>query len=385
MRTKSRVKVNKNKTRKRNNKITTNIKGVISIHALKNNLNYLKKKAGTDVMPVLKANAYGHGINKMAQTLRQLNTKYIGVATIGEAIVLRNGGDNGRILAWLYDINTSEVREAVSRGIDVAVFDETHIPSLSKQIPNNKIANIHLFVDTGINRNGVPYEKAIDAAKRISGDPKMKLVGLMSHLCCSERKNDNATLKQLQLFRNLRQELTKINIVPELVHIGNTGGIINYDLSDFTLARSGIGTYGYNPNKHIIDSTLTPIMNLSSTIIQLKHVPKGQGIGYDRKYITHKKTYVAIIPVGYADFLPLTPSSRLSVVINGTRRKVLGLESMDQIVVEAREGDKVSDVVKLMGNKKDGFINGNEFARMGNTITYNMLTHIGNRVEIIYK
>ena len=134
------------------------------------------------------------------------------------------------------------------------------------------------------------------------------------------------------------------------------------------------GIYGYNPNRNVAhDKHLTPIMNISSKIIQLKYVPKGEGIGYDKKYITHKKTYVAIVQVGYADFLPLTPSGRLSVVINGTRRKVLGLESMDQIVVEAREGDKLSDKVKLIGNEKFGYINGNEFAQMGNTTIYNML------------
>jgi alanine racemase len=374
------------KVRKNHAKSIKNITGQISIDALKSNLSNLRKKAGTDIMPVIKADAYGHGIVEMARTLRKLGTKYIGVATIGEAVTVRDSGDKGRILAWLYDINTDQITEAVKKGIDIGVFDDKHIPSLSKQITKGNVANIHLFVDTGINRNGVPYEKAIHAAKEISADPKMKLFGLMSHFCCSELKNDSATLKQLELFRKLRRELREINIEPELVHIGNTGGILNYDLSDFTLARSGIGIYGYNPNKYVIeDKNLTPIMNLSSVIIQLKYVPKGAGIGYDRKYIAHKKTYVAIVPVGYADFLPLTPSCSLSVNINGTRRKVFGLESMDQIVVEARKGDKISDIVKLVGNKKDGFINGNEFAQMGKTTSYNMLSHVGNRVQLIYK
>ena len=374
------------KIRKNDAKPLKNITGRISIKALRSNIANLKKKAGTDIMPVIKADAYGHGVVEMARILRELGTKYIGVATIGEAILLRNSGDRGRILAWLYDINTDEIKEAVKKGIDIGVFDDKHIPSLSKQIVKGKTANIHLFVDTGIDRNGVPYEKAIDAAKQISADPKMKLVGLMSHFCCSELRNNNATLKQLELFRNLRRDLREINIVPELVHIGNTGGILNYDLSDFTLARSGIGIYGYNPDKNVVeDKNLTPIMKISSVIIQLKYIPKGAGIGYDRKYIAHKKTYIAIVPVGYADFLPLTPSGKLSVVINGTRRKVLGLESMDQIVVEAKKGDKISDVVKFIGNKKDGFINGNEFAQMGNTTSYNMLTHVGNRVQLVYE
>jgi len=229
----------------------------------------------------------------------------------------------------LYDINSDQVKKAVSKNIDIGIFDDKHIPIISKSLPSNARANIHLFVDTGIDRNGVPYENAIDAAKEISSDPKFKLVGVMSHLCCAETKNNNPTINQLRLFRNLRENLSKININPELFHIAATTGILNYDVSDFTMVRSGSGFFGLEENKNLI-----PSLSLSSKIAQLKYIPKGAGVGYDRQYIAHRKEYIAIIPIGYADLLPLKSNEKMSVTVNGSRRKILGLESMDQIVIQ---------------------------------------------------
>lgn len=374
----SRTKTHKRKDTTQIPGIYKNISATVDINSLKHNINYLKRKAKTDVMPVLKANAYGHGIVKMAKYCRKLGIKYIGVATLGEAIQIRNSGDKGRILGWLYDVTTNEVRDAVLKNIDIGIFDENHIPIISKSLPKGVKAKIHLFVDTGIDRNGVPYENAVEAAKQIVSDPKFELVGMMSHFCCAEKGNNKSTLKQLEIFRKVRQDLAELNIKPELVHIGNTGGILHYDLSDFTLARSGSGIYGYGSKK------LIPIMDISSKIIQLKYVPKGAGIGYDRTYITDKKTYIGIVPIGYADFIPLTKSEELSVIVNGSKRKVLGLESMDQIVIQAKEGDKLGDDVDIFGRKNKDFISGEEFAKMGHTTIYNILTHIGPRINRVY-
>jgi alanine racemase len=168
----------------------------------------------------------------------------------------------------------------------------------------------------------------------------------MSHLCCSHTKNDESTLKQLSLFRKLRKDLESVNIVPELFHIAATDGILNYDVSDFNMVRSGYGFYGLNNSSN---KNLIPALSIESKIIQLKYVPKGWGIGYDRKYITQHKEYIAIVPVGYGDLFPKM-SSRQYILVNGTKRKILGLESMDQIVIQAKKNDKIGDVVSFIGN-----------------------------------
>ncbi len=386
MYTKKRNHSKKNRTfkykKKYSNKIPDNFQNItaeISINALKHNLAYLRKKSGTDVMPVLKANAYGHGIVEIAKICRKLGVKYIGVATLGEAILLRNSGDRGKILGWLYDINSDQVKKAVSENIDIGIFDDKHIPIISKSLPKNANARIHLFVDTGIDRNGIPYEKAIDAAKQIVNDKKFKLVGVMSHLCCAETKNNNPTIKQLKLFRKLRQDLYDLNIKPELFHIAATSGLLNYDVSDFSISRIGDGFYGLVEDKNFIQA-----MSLTSTIQQLKYIAKGSGVGYDRKYIAHHKELVAIIPIGYADLLPLVAHEKLSVIVNGTKRKILGLESMDQIVIQGKREDKLGDEVRIFGDKKKGFASAIEFAKPSGTTTANIIPHIGNRIKYKY-
>jgi len=386
MYTKKRNHSKKNRTfkyKKYSNQIPDDFKNInaeISINALKHNLAYLKKKSGADVMPVLKANAYGHGIVEIARICRKLGVKYIGVATLGEALLLRNSGDRGKILGWLYDINSDQVKKAVAENIDIGIFDDKHIPIISKSLPKNAKAKIHLFVDTGIDRNGISYEKATDAAKQIVNDKKFKLVGVMSHLCCAETKNNNPTIKQLKLFRKLRQDLYDLNIKPELFHIAATNGILNYDVSDFPMVRSGAGFYGL-----VVDNkNLTQAMSLTSSIQQLKYIEKGSGVGYDRKYIAHSKELIAIIPIGYADLLPLKANEKLSVNVNGTKRKILGLESMDQIVIQGKHGDKLGDEVRIFGDKKKGFTSVAEFAKPSGTTTFNIITHIGNRIKYKY-
>ena len=359
------------------------IKGVIDINAIRNNINYLKKKTGTDLMPVLKADAYGHGLVQMAKIMRQLGIKYIGVATLGEAILLRDSGDKGRVLAWLYDIDGDELKNALHMDIDIAIFDEKTIPKFISLIPKNKKINVTMFVDTGINRAGIPYDKAYDAFIEVNKCDKIKIEGMMSHLVCSGIKNSPIVNEQLRKFRDLRKRLTEINIVPPLVHIANTGGCLNYDVSDFTLARPGSGIYGV-PAINKVDKHLKLTMTIKSYIIQLKEVGKGEGIGYDWKYITPRKMRVAVLPIGYADIIPRSSSGKLYVYINGTKRKVLGTISMDQIIVEAKEIDNVNDDVIIFGNGKNCPQTIFDVAKAGDAFPIEILCHTGYRINREY-
>jgi len=321
----------------------------IDISAIKHNIEFLKKKTKTDLMPVLKADAYGHGMLQMASILRKIGIKHIGVATLGEAILLRKSGDKGRILAWLYDIDGNELIDAFNLDIDVAIFDETLIPKFISLIPNNKKIKVTMFIDTGINRAGISYANAMQAFKYVVACNKIELVGMMSHLVCSGIKNSPIVNEQLRKFRELRKKLEEIGIKPPLVHIANTGGCMNYDVSDFTLSRPGSGLYGitadFKPTKY-----LKLPMSVKTRIIQIKEVKKGDGIGYDWKYKAPYNMTICILPIGYADIIPRNTSLKLHVYINGTKRKVLGLISMDQIVVESNKCDKVNDIVYIFGN-----------------------------------
>ena len=170
----------------------------------------------------------------------------------------------------------------------------------------------------------------------------------MSHFIQSEIKNDKETLEQLRKFRELRNNLeNNHNIKIPYVHIANSGGCLNYNVSDFTLSRPGLAIYGIHPSGKYT-SELKPAMTLTSVIIQIKYISKGDGVGYDGRYISSKNRIICIVPIGYADILPRSASGKLYVYINGTRRKVLGNISMDQIVVEAKPRDKIHDEVILV-------------------------------------
>ena len=359
------------------------IKGVIDINAIRNNINYLKKKTGCDLMPVLKADAYGHGIVEIAKIVRKIGIKYIGVATLGEAILLRDSGDKGRILAWLYDIDGEELKNALHMDIDIAIFDEKTIPQFISLIPKNKKINVTMFVDTGINRAGIPYDKAYDAFIEVSKCDKINIEGMMSHLVCSGIVNSPIVNEQLRKFRDLRKRLAEINIVPPLVHIANTGGCLNYDVSDFTLARPGSGIYGI-PGNDEVNKHLKLAMTIKSYIIQLKDVGKGEGIGYDWKYITPRKMRVAVLPIGYADIIPRSSSGKLYVYVNGTKRKVLGTISMDQIIIEAKETDKVNDNVIIFGNGKNCPQTIFDVGKAGDAFPIEILCHTGYRINREY-
>ena len=360
------------------------ITATIDADAIRHNIDYLRKMSKTDVMPVLKANAYGHGIVPISKVVRNHNVKMIGVATLGEALMLRNHGDKGHIVAWLYDINGKEMKDAIKKNIDISIIDQKHIPIICKLAAQcGKKVRIHMFVDTGIDRAAIPYSEAVHAALELSSNPNINLVGLMSHFIQSEIKDDSTTKKQLRLFRELRDILSKKhNINFEYIHIANSGGCLNYDVSDFTLARPGLAVYGLDTsgkyNKH-----LQPAMTITSRVIQKKHISKGAVVGYDNKYIAKKGMEICIAPIGYADIIPRSSSGKLYVYINGTKRKVLGNISMDQIVIESKPIDKVGDEVLLFGSPHKGAKQtAYDVANMSKTITDELVvrTNATNRV-----
>ena len=361
------------------------ITAIIDINAIKYNIDFLKKKTGTDLMPVLKADAYGHGLIEMAKILRHLHIKYIGVATLGEAILLRKSGDKGRVLGWLFDIDGQEIKDALHLdiAIDIAICDETIIQKFIKLIPPNKKIKVTVFVDTGINRAGIKYENALEAFKVLNKEPKIIIEGMMSHLICSGIKNSSIVNEQLRKFRELRKQLEDIDIKPPLVHIANTGACMNYDVSDFTLSRPGSGIYGITANFKPSKELKLP-MSVKSYIIQIKDIAKGEGIGYDWKYITPRKMKICILPIGYADIVPRNTSLKLYVYINGTKRKALGLISMDQIIVEATEKDKINDEAYIFGNGKDCPQTIYNIAKLAKTIPLEILCHTGYRIDRKY-
>ena len=358
------------------------ITATIDISAIYHNILALKNAAKTDIMPVLKSDAYGHGLLEIAKYIRKIGIKYIAVATLGEAILLRKNGDKGRILSWLYDINGNELKDAMDLDLDIAIFDDLHLPKIKAMIPPHTKLKTTLFIDTGINRVGIPYDNALQAFKEVSMCDKFELVGMMSHLACAYLKNNPAVHKQLHLFRTLRDTLKTIGIIPPLIHIAASDACFNYDVSDFTISRPGYSIFGFDYTNHR-NTTLRLPMTLTTRIIQLKEIHKGDGIGYGLTYIAPKKMRIAILPIGYGDIV-IHASSRTYVYINGTKRRVLGRISMDQLVVKANDSDQYGDNVFLFGNGKNCPQTIYDIAKYSNLYPLECITHLGYRIHKQY-
>lgn len=357
---------------------TMNNCAIISRAKIQHNIDVMRKLAKTEIMPVIKADAYGHGIIEIAKFLRSIGIQYIGVATVNEALELRNNGDNGRLLAWLYDSYSLDLSNAFHNDIEIAVFDEEAIPRIRNELRkyNHKQINITIFVDTGFHRNGIPYERAINVIEKLVDIPNVNINGLMSHLIESSIPNSSIVKDQLSKFRRLRNELREIGIIPNNVHIANTNACFNYDVSDFTISRVGSGIFGLSIETYVMKRhNIQYVMKVQTRIIQIKRIRKGECIGYGCDYIAPRNMMICILCIGYAD-IPIYNYDNIYYYIRGTRRRVLGRPNMDQIVCISKPGDKLHDLAYLSHE-----------LQIHNTEPYDKLfimTHIGRRLKRVY-
>lgn len=352
---------------------------IINSTALIKNYQYLKRVSNTEVMGVLKANAYGHGAIGVARILRSAGMNWIGVATIAEAIEIRESGDSGRILAWLYQVEPETISQALLHNIDLAIFDAAQINPISHIVSEQGNLRIHLHVDTGMSRGGLAASDALTAAAVVQSHSNLTLVGCFTHLVSSEFPDNEIVNNQLMQFRSIKNDFSLAGQKDVLFHIANSGGAINYDVSDFDFVRSGISLYGIDPADNV-NPNLIPVMQLVAPVIQIKHLQISTGIGYGHTFITDSDERVALVPIGYADGIPRTASGKAEVWLNGSKRKVLGTISMDQIVISASESDKVGDLVTIFGESSKGFPSVIDLAKSAGTISYEVLVRIGQRV-----
>ncbi|MGL1892361.1 MAG: alanine racemase [Spirochaetaceae bacterium] len=358
----------------------------VKIHL--NNLvdNFLQiKKRCPDIMisAAVKANAYGHGAVQVAKTLEENGCDFFGVATIYEAEELLNNGIKVPII--LYSLQSiSEVKDIVRLGIETVVSSINYIQEIEKEsITQGKITNVHLKVDTGMGRIGCTPADALDIALKIKVSKYLNLKGICTHLSTSESENQDYTNRQLSLFKDVLTDLKSENIKPQCIHAANSGGIsINPD-SIFNMVRPGITLYGYPPAEYLQNVfRLKPVLELETEVVSLKQVPKGSSISYGRTYTTTKQTFIATIPIGYADGYFRLLSNLGKVSINNKIYPIVGNICMDQIMLEVDSTVKLYDKVTLIGTKK-GEPNAHTIALKIGTISYEVLTNI-HRVKRYY-
>lgn len=350
-------------------------------------------RAGVPVMGIVKADGYGHGAVQVARTLRDCGASWLGVALPIEALELRAAGDRGRILAWLWAPGDPSVVDCVATEVDLSVSSEQSLVDVvSAARVVGKVARIHIKVDTGLTRNGVPrssWASVFQAAHAAQSDGFVEIVGIWSHLASADEPVDPMTDRQRIAFLEALEIAGAQGIEPRLRHLANSAAAIDRPDCAFDLVRAGIAIYGVTPGTALGAAHqlgLRPAMTLRARLAHVKAIPAGDKVSYGGTWTATEPTTVGLVPVGYADGIPRTASNRAQVMVGGRRCPVLGVIAMDQFVVDLGPdaSDRSGDEVVVFGSGDHGEPTAEDWAQWAGTIGYEIVTRIGPRVPRLH-
>lgn len=353
---------------------------IINLSACRHNLSVAKKAAPKSrCIAVIKANAYGHGMVKIAEALNDADA--FAVARITEAIELRESGISKPIVLLEGFSSTSELELIVKYKFDSVVHSEDQLNLLENF--ESGLINIIIKVDTGMHRLGYMPEDVAAVYHRLEQCRCVdKNIVLMTHFSNADDKNDDKTLKQIEIFYQSIEELS----VSER-SLANSAGILGWPQSHAAWNRPGIMLYGVSPftNSTATDHNLKPVMTLKSKLISVKKIKQGEAIGYGGTFVCEKDMMVGIVGIGYGDGYPRHAKTGTPILLNGKRSQLLGRVSMDMICIDLSEladhaEAKVNDPVILWG---DGLAI-EEVAKSADTIGYDLLCGVTSRVEFKY-
>ncbi|MFG2871797.1 alanine racemase [Streptomyces sp. NPDC048338] len=366
----------------------------IDLGALRANVRTLRARVSphTQVMAVVKADAYGHGALRCARAALDAGATWLGTATPHEALALRAAGITGpRIMCWLWTPGDPWA-EGIEADLDMSVSDMWALEEVVEAARvTGRTARIQLKADTGLGRNGcqpADWPQLVDRALKAESDGLVKVTGLWSHFACADEPGHPSIGAQLDLFRMLLEHAEKAGAEPEVRHLANSPATLTLPETHFDLVRPGIAMYGVSPSPEIgssADFGLRPVMSLKAGIALVKQVPAGHGVSYGHHYVTERETRLGLVPLGYADGIPRHASGRGPVLVGGRLRTVAGRVAMDQFVVDL-DGDAVLPGAEavLFGPGDRGEPTAEDWAVAADTIAYEIVTRIGARVPRVY-
>ncbi len=363
----------------------------IDLDQICENIRNVIRKVGKDtkVMPVVKADAYGHGAIEVSKALSEIGTYGFAVATVGEALALRRAGITKPLLILDF-VFPNQFETIIRNDIMLTIFQYSIAEKLDAAAAQmGTTAHIHLKIDTGMGRIGyIPDEKSIEEIKRISELPNIEIDGIFTHFACADQADKTSMNSQLALFKNFVRKLEDLGINIPIKHVCNSAAIIDMHDDFLNMVRSGIITYGLYPSEEVNKESLDvkPAMELHSVVINVKTINKGDTVSYGSTYVAEKPTVIATIPVGYADGYPRQLSNKGSVLIHGKRAKIVGRVCMDQFMVDVTDipDIMIGDNVTLVGKDGDDFITCEEIGEISGRFNYEFLCCITRRVPRVY-
>lgn len=361
----------------------------INLDKLENNINTIKSKYSdtTEIIAVVKSNAYGMGDMETVRFLRDIGIKYFAVATTSEGLRLRREFDDINILVLGY--TPEYLLETTIRNRIVPTIYEIEIANKINEMAKKLevIAEVQIKIDTGMNRLGFkPSEQSLEEIKMISEFDNIKIQGIFSHFANSE-DNINMTEKQFESFVNFVNKLNEQNVDVGIKHISNTGAVFNHPKFGLDAIRPGIGMYGTHDGdrKKPLEYGVEFIAELKTEIALVKTIHAGEGVSYGSKFVAAKDTKIATLPIGYADGIIRSMSGKIEVLINGTRCAQVGAICMDQLMVDVTDVDcKIGDEVVLIGEQGEEKIWIDEYSSAAGENNTPYLTHLSPRLCRVY-
>jgi alanine racemase len=360
----------------------------VSLQRLRDNYAAIKKHvAPAKMMPILKANAYGHGLVRTAQLMQELKADYLGVAVLEEGILLRESGVTMPILV-LGGVLGNQIPNFLNHDLTITASSIAKLGAINDAAHDLGItAKVHLKIDTGMERIGVHYYNAESIIKAAAECKHVFVEGIYTHFANADDANLDHAKLQLRRFNDVLAIYEKHALSqPPLVHAANSGAILQLPEARFDIVRPGIMLYGVYPSNDVTRSVaVKPVLSWKSRVVYFKVVTPGHPVGYGSQWQTDKNTRAVTIPVGYGDGYFRSMSHKAHVVIRGKRYPVVGLISMDQIVVNISDDSAFNgDEVILVGELDGASITVEELAEWAGTIPYEILTNINTRVPRVY-
>jgi alanine racemase len=360
---------------------------LIDLAAIRSNVELLRAGTSADLMAVVKADGYGHGLLPSAHAALDGGASWLGVAFVEEALALRAAGIRAPILSWLATPG-EQLTEAVANGIDLSASAPWSITELvTAARAAERPARVHLKIDTGLSRGGATandWSELVTTAAKAAAGGELEIVGIWSHFAYADVPDHPTVRGQVDNFRAALAVAERLGVTPQLRHLANSAATLTSPDAHFDLVRPGIAVYGLTPvppDSH----GLTPAMTLRSHVALTKRVMAGAGVSYGHEYHTTRATNLALVPLGYADGIPRSGGNLLPMLLGGTRRRIAGRVCMDQFVLDVGDdGIGAGDVVTLFGPGRDGEPTAQEWADLLGTISYEVVSRIGPRVPRTY-
>ncbi|MFF0244289.1 alanine racemase [Streptosporangium sandarakinum] len=371
---------------------TTPAEARVDLSAIRDNVALLAGRApGAEVMAVVKADGYGHGMAASARAALEGGAARLGTAQIREALALRDAGVTAPVLAWI--ITPGEpLDEAVGRDVELSAA----VPGLVDRIAEaavraGRVARVHLKIDTGLSRGGAAFgdwPALLDRALARQAEGTIEIVGIWSHLACADDPGHPSVESQLAVFDDALAMAEKAGAAGSHVirHIANSAATLTLPQARYDMVRPGIAVYGLSPVPGLGDFGLRPAMTLTARIALTKRVPAGTGVSYGHLYVTDRETTLGLVPLGYADGVLRYATNRAEVMAGGRRRRIAGRVCMDQFMIDVGDDPLAEgDEVILFGDGSRGEPTAQEWADSLGTISYEIVTRIGSRVPRVHR